>query len=338
MNGRLTITNVAKTLGVTPRTIMRWEKAGKIRKSKRDWRGWRFYSKEDMEEIRTFLESAYEFNGFEKSAINTAKDLLIILISLTCLTYSYIIGSPAAYAVSPENFAKAATTPGIAETPSSIDIVLDDLPAVTAPEAGTKEAVKYTLGPNDVIAIEVRRHPEFSGEYRVNSEGKIEYKYIGDIVVSGFTKKELKDRLTEIFSEFIISPEVDVQIVAYLSKVFYVVGEVGRPGKFYMRGDTITVREALVQAGLPRTTAEMGTCRLITPDNYGKDNYEKVNVTKLLYEGDLRQNKIMHPGDVFYVPATFLVKVIRVISPVTDLVSQTAGSAAQGAAAAALAL
>ena len=40
MNGRLTITEVAKYIGVTPRTIMRWEKMGKIKRSRRDWRGW----------------------------------------------------------------------------------------------------------------------------------------------------------------------------------------------------------------------------------------------------------------------------------------------------------
>ena len=58
MNGRLTITDVAKSVGVTPRTIMRWEKAGKIRKPKRDWRGWRFYYKEDLAEIKQFFETS----------------------------------------------------------------------------------------------------------------------------------------------------------------------------------------------------------------------------------------------------------------------------------------
>ena len=67
MDGRLTITDVAKHLGVTPRTIMRWEKTGKIKRSKRDWRGWRFYMKSDLDEIKRFYESAYEYNGNGKA-------------------------------------------------------------------------------------------------------------------------------------------------------------------------------------------------------------------------------------------------------------------------------
>jgi excisionase family DNA binding protein len=55
MKDRLTITEIAKSLGITPRTIMRWEKAGKIKKSKRDWRGWRFYHKDDLDSIKEIL-------------------------------------------------------------------------------------------------------------------------------------------------------------------------------------------------------------------------------------------------------------------------------------------
>jgi len=59
-NGRMTITETAKKVGITSKTLMRWEKAGKIRKSKRDWRGWRFYEETDLVEIKRFFETIYE--------------------------------------------------------------------------------------------------------------------------------------------------------------------------------------------------------------------------------------------------------------------------------------
>ena len=59
MDGRLTITEIAKELGVTTKTIMRWEKAGKIRKPKRDWRGWRIYTHEDLQELKSLIEAVY---------------------------------------------------------------------------------------------------------------------------------------------------------------------------------------------------------------------------------------------------------------------------------------
>ena len=56
---RLSITQVAKELGVTTKTITRWEKAGKVKPAKRDWKGWRVYSLEDMRELQGFLQTVY---------------------------------------------------------------------------------------------------------------------------------------------------------------------------------------------------------------------------------------------------------------------------------------
>ena len=142
----------------------------------------------------------------------------------------------------------------------------------------------------------VLRHPEVSGSYIVNNDGKIQFEFVGDIKVEGMKKDEVKNLLVKLLEEYIISPNVTVKIVGYNSKIVYVIGEVGRPGKIYMRGDTITVREALVQAGLPTLSAKATKSHLITPSEDGKPEDKIVNVHKLLYEGDLRENLVMKPG------------------------------------------
>lgn len=67
-NGRMTITDVAERLGVTTKTIIRWEKAGKVDRAKRDWRGWRSYAKEDLKQLKSFKETIinYEEDGNDK--------------------------------------------------------------------------------------------------------------------------------------------------------------------------------------------------------------------------------------------------------------------------------
>ena len=57
---RLTITEVAELIGISTKTIMRWEKTGRIKKSKRDWRGWRVYDEQDVTIIRSFHEAIFE--------------------------------------------------------------------------------------------------------------------------------------------------------------------------------------------------------------------------------------------------------------------------------------
>ena len=185
------------------------------------------------------------------------------------------------------------------------------------------DPTKYTLGPDDVVEITVMRHPEFSGTYPINLEGKIQYKFVGDMDVTGLTKTSLENKIKEVIVAYTINPEVNVNILEFKSKVIYVLGEVGAPGKYYMRSESIPLREAVLQAGLPTLAAAMRRCQLITPDKTGKAKTKSVDLYALLYYGDLKKNVDMHPGDVLYVPATVMAKVIRVINPVTSAIGVT---------------
>jgi len=193
---------------------------------------------------------------------------------------------------------------------------------------GYENYSEYTLGFLDVIEVSVLRHPEVSGQFPINAEGAIQYDFVGDIKIAGLKKDEVKQVLIDKLSHYIINPEVTVTIIGYNSKIVYVVGEVGNPGKIAMRGDTITVREALIQAGLPLLSGKLKSAKVITPDDTGKAAVRGVNVQKLLYQGDLRENLVMTPGDTLYIPPTFLAKTMRVIQPVAAPV-MTAGGAAR---------
>ena len=61
MGKRMTITEVARVVGLSPKTLARWEKDGKIKRPKRDWRGWRVYDEEDLSQIKEFHETLFEY-------------------------------------------------------------------------------------------------------------------------------------------------------------------------------------------------------------------------------------------------------------------------------------
>jgi len=224
---------------------------------------------------------------------------------------------------------KAAVEDAVPADPDSLGY--NDLVAMGEDQvAGTAgdESSHYTLGNTDVIDIKVLRHPEVSGQYIINNEGKIQYEFVGDIKLAGLTKEEATKALVKRLSEYIVNPDVTVTITGYNSKIVYIVGEVGHPGKVYMRGDTITVREALVQAGLPLLTGVTKRSRLITPSKNAKTRESQdVNVYALIFQGDLSQNKIMKPGDVLFVPPTFLTKTIRTLRPVAAPIGTATGAA-----------
>lgn len=194
------------------------------------------------------------------------------------------------------------------------------------PEKATGfDPLKYTLGPEDIIEITVLRHPEFSGVYPINMEGKIQYKFVGDLDITGFTKQQLEDKIKEKLSLYIIAPEVNVTILEYKSKVIYVLGEVGAPGKYYMRSESMPIKDAVLQAGLPTQSAAMRKCWIVTPNTKGKGKIKTVDLYSVLYYGNLKKNIVMLPGETLYVPSTVMAKITRVISPVTTTLGVSSG-------------
>ena len=71
----------------------------------------------------------------------------------------------------------------------------------------------YTLGKEDVIEIMVLRHPEVSGEYIINKEGKIQYEFVGDVKIEGMKKEDVRKLLVKLLSEYIISPSVTMALL-----------------------------------------------------------------------------------------------------------------------------
>ena len=196
-----------------------------------------------------------------------------------------------------------------------------------ATEAGSAygkfDSSKYTLGPKDVLEVEVLRHAEFSGKFAVNEEGKIQFKFVGDVDVRGMTKVQLVDKLKELLKQYVVSPEINVTIVEYASKVFYVIGEVAAPGQYVMHAETISLRDAIHIAGLPTINAAMRKCQLITGTETGHSKVQCVDVYSLLYRGNLKSNVMLNPGDILYVPATMMAKIIRIVSPISTTIGLT---------------
>ena len=179
----------------------------------------------------------------------------------------------------------------------------------------------YTLGKGDVVEITVREQEEFSGQFVIGPDGNIQYTFVGDVKAEGLDKNQLKDEITKKLEKFIKIPEVSVIIVAYRSKFIYMLGEVGRPGKYPMSGDAIKLRDAIVASGLPTRDAALRRVWVIKPSHAEKPIAKKVDIYKLLYKGDLKQDVVLEPGDLVVVSSTVPSEINRaltnLLSPIT---------------------
>lgn len=189
------------------------------------------------------------------------------------------------------------------------------------------EGSDYTLGIDDVVTVIVRNQPDFSGRFVIDPEGKIQYGFAGDILAEGKTKGELKTAIVERLRKFVRHPEVAVMISQYRSKAVYVFGFVNRPGKYAMKGDKITIKEAVVAAGLPRGDGALKRVYVVRPSQFtetGEPQQKKINLKKLLYKGQSAENFLLKPGDTIVVNQKYFDKFVNAFSRLVGPLFQAA--------------
>lgn len=175
------------------------------------------------------------------------------------------------------------------------------------------EARPYTLGNEDVLQVTVRNQPDFSGNFIIGPDGMIQYNFVGDIQAAGLTKYQLKEVVKRELERFVKAPEVSVTIASYRSKNVFILGEVARPGKYPLDGDSIPLRDAIAIAGLPTREAALRRVYVIK-FKAERAVHKKVDLFALLYKGKLKHNLDLAAGDIVVVPSTVPSEVNRALN------------------------
>jgi len=53
---------ICSQFDVTKTTLFKWEKEGKLHKVKKDWRGWRVFTDDNIKEIRNIIQGKKQKN------------------------------------------------------------------------------------------------------------------------------------------------------------------------------------------------------------------------------------------------------------------------------------
>jgi polysaccharide export outer membrane protein len=93
----------------------------------------------------------------------------------------------------------------------------------------------------------------------------------------------------------------DTLYVPPTSRKVYVVGEVGHSGSFPLRGGE-RLMDALMAAGGPSKEADMAKASLFRRKADGQASVTKVDLKRLLGNGDMKVNHALEDGDVLFVP------------------------------------
>jgi protein involved in polysaccharide export with SLBB domain len=105
----------------------------------------------------------------------------------------------------------------------------------------------YRLGPGDKISIKVFGEEDLSMDVRLNDTGRLNYPFLGELVVQGLTVTELEHLITRgLKDSYLRDPSVTVLIAEY--RPFFVSGEVQKPGGFPYQPN-LTVEQAIALGG-----------------------------------------------------------------------------------------
>jgi polysaccharide export outer membrane protein len=121
------------------------------------------------------------------------------------------------------------------------------LHAQDSPAVDADSVSGYQLGPRDRISVTVFNHPDLSGEYVLDGDGRFSMPLIGVVDAGGKTPVELEEVLVNRFRpDYLVNPRISIEVRNY--RPYYLIGEVQSTGSFpYVAG--ITYLTAIAMAG-----------------------------------------------------------------------------------------
>ena len=107
----------------------------------------------------------------------------------------------------------------------------------------------YTVGPGDSIRVRVYEEERLSGSYSVTPDGRVDLPWVGKVNVAGLGAQQIADLVESRYADgFLVSPQVVVQVDSYGSQPVQLLGNIKKPGTYFLRGETDLV-DLLAQAG-----------------------------------------------------------------------------------------
>lgn len=169
-----------------------------------------------------------------------------------------------------------------------------------------------------------------TGEHLVRPDGTVSLGIYGSVYVSGSTLGSARQAIQRHLSNHMNQPEVYVDVLAYNSKVFYIVTDGGGAGeqvfRFPCTGNE-TVLDALSQInGLPVVASKKDIwIARPAPPEVGYEQILKVDWNGIVRGGQSKTNYQLLPGDRLYVQADRLVTFDTMISRITAPLERIAG-------------
>ena len=202
------------------------------------------------------------------------------------------------------NVTEAAVSPGAAPT----ERLSPDKVAEKSSLIVTRD---YIIGPEDTLEITVWRNQDLSRLVQVRPDGRISLPLIGDVTAVGKTPTQLTAEISTKLKDFKENPSVAIIVKEVNSYAIYVLGEVGRPGKYPLKTKTTLLQGITIAGGFTPIAARNRLVVFRFNDNSanGSNGNEKLKASydDIVLRDGSQQNLELKPGDTIVVPSETMV-------------------------------
>jgi len=146
----------------------------------------------------------------------------------------------------------------------------------------------------------------------IRPDGKISFPLVGEVTAAGLTTSQFTDLITKVLREYVNEPKVTVNVVKFRTTRVYALGEVVRPGMYELDKNHNLLDAIGIAGGYTQYAAK----KLVFVLRNGKTEQPlKINLLRLLKEGDMSQNVPLGEGDVVYITSSGKLDFARDILP-----------------------
>lgn len=145
----------------------------------------------------------------------------------------------------------AAPVPAVAPAPV---VPAAPAPAPPAPSGGgalSSGESDYVLVVGDVIELNIFREPDLATQATIARDGTVQLPLVREVKLAGLTIRDAREMLRGLYDrEYLVNPQVFLNVVRYAQRKFTIMGQVARPGSYELQGgERIDILEAIGLAG-----------------------------------------------------------------------------------------
>lgn len=123
-------------------------------------------------------------------------------------------------------------------------------PAVQGPRTIPVTLQDYTLGPLDIISVNVFREPDLTlSEAPISLSGKVSMPLLGELPVSGHSTSQVAEQIRRLLNaRYLRDANVSVSVVRAANFTVTIDGQVNKPGVYQIPGARLTLQQAVALA------------------------------------------------------------------------------------------